>query len=44
MAKKDPVLLAAETWLNKNPGKTLSDYYKTTGYDGPKLKTKQKNR
>ena len=42
MAKKDPVLLAAETWLNKNPGKTLSDYYKATGYDGPKLKTKQK--
>ena len=42
MAKKDPVLLAAETWLNENPGKTLSDYYKATGYDGPKLKTKQK--
>ena len=39
---KDPVLLAAETWLNENPGKTLSDYYKATGYDGPKLKTKQK--
>lgn len=42
MASKDPIIKAAEDWLNDNPGKKLSDYYKATNYDGPKLKTKQR--
>ena len=32
----------AEKWLTDNPGKTLKDYRKETGYDGPALKTRQK--
>jgi len=32
----------AEKWLINNPGKTLRDYRKETGYDGPALKTRQK--
>lgn len=32
----------AEKWLTNNPGKTLRDYKKETGYDGPALKTRQK--
>lgn len=40
--QKNPILLAAETWLNANPGKKLKHYYAETGYDGPPLKTKQR--
>lgn len=32
----------AEKWLTDNPGKTLRDYYKATGYTGPKLKPRQR--
>jgi len=32
----------AENWLNSNPGKTLADYRKETGYTGPALKTRQR--
>ena len=42
MSKKDPVLADAKNWLNENSGKTLKDYYRETGYNGPKLKTKQR--
>ena len=32
----------AEKWLTDNPGKTLRDYYKETGYTGPRLKTRHR--
>lgn len=32
----------AENWLKSNPGKTLRDYRKETGYSGPALKTRQR--
>ena len=32
----------AEKWLTDNPGKTLKDYRKETGYDGPALKLRQR--
>ena len=32
----------AETWLNNNPGKSLSDYRKETGYSGPALKRRNR--
>lgn len=39
---RNPVFVAAEEYLTNNPGKTLSDFYKETGYDGPKLKTRHR--
>ena len=32
----------AEKWLTDNPGKTLRDYRKETGYDGAALKSRQR--
>ena len=32
----------AEKWLTDNPGKTLRDFKKETGYDGPPLKPRQR--
>lgn len=42
MAERNPIFTAFEKYLTENPGKTLKDYRKETGYDGPALKQRQR--
>ena len=39
---RNPIFVAYEQWRDKNPGKTLADYRKETGYDGPALKVRNR--
>ena len=42
MAERNPIFVAFENWLIQNPGKTLKEYRKETGYSGPALKQRQR--